>query len=162
MWNHIDWIVTPNIGDVARTGATWTGRIFTIVLCVDAHVVSCICFMHIGWLCRTRLVVFFWCFLSDCYRVVPYCTVMLWRLQHGEPGMHARHTSIIVARSSSSHLWMKLTSLWRCNNIFEMYDCARIVIHPLSCTPSLILSAQYQSRVHLNNVSAATHPMSHW
>ncbi len=66
-------------------------------------------------------------------------------------------SSIMVARSSSSHLCMKLASLWLCINIFEMYDCARIGIHPLSCIPSFILSTQYQSRVHHNIVNAATH-----
>ena len=84
----------------------------------------------------------------------PYCDVDAYNT-------HAGHTSNIVARSSSSHLRMILTSLRRCINIFEMYDCARIGIHPLSYTPSLILSAQYQSRVHHNIVNTATHLIGH-
>ena len=68
-----------------------------------------------------------------CRLFVPHCDVDAY-------STHAGRTSISVARSSSSHLWMKLTSLWRCINIFEMYACARIVIHLLSCALSHTIS----------------------
>ena len=78
-----------------------------------------------------------------------------------ENSTHAWHTSIKVARSSSSHLWMKLASLWFCINIFELYDCARIgipgtpnVIHPLShtiITLSILCTSKHCERTHTFN-----------
>ena len=47
-----------------------------------------------------------------------------------------RHTSIIVARCSCSHLFMKQASLFCCIHEFDVYDCTihRIGIQPLPCT----------------------------
>ena len=48
-------IITLNVGSVARTCATWARRNITPVMCVDAHVVSCISIVFIEWFCGTRL-----------------------------------------------------------------------------------------------------------
>ena len=55
MWNYVGVIITPNVGSVARTCATWAGRNITPVLCVDVHVVSRISSVFVDWLCGTRL-----------------------------------------------------------------------------------------------------------
>ena len=48
-------IITSYVDSVARTCATWAGRNITPVLCVDAHVCSCISIVFVDWLCGTRL-----------------------------------------------------------------------------------------------------------
>ena len=55
MWNYVGGIITPNVDSVARTCATWAGRNITTVMCVDAHVVSCISIVFVDWLCGARL-----------------------------------------------------------------------------------------------------------
>ena len=47
MWTYVDWIVTPNIGDVARTCATWTDRIIT-PCAVHGRAYG---FMHLPYVC---------------------------------------------------------------------------------------------------------------
>ena len=85
-----------------------------------------------------------------CRLFVPFCDVDAY-------STHAVHTSIMVARSASSHLRMKLTSLCSgfCINIFEMYDWASLgcnyVMHPLSHTTSTVpipCASQHCERCH--------------
>ena len=135
MWNYVGWIITPNADSVARTCATWPGRNITPLCCAWTRMwfhafPVCLLIGFVAHDLHNSVLVLV------CRLFVPHCEVDAY-------STHAGHASIMVAPWSSSHLRMKLTSLWLCINIFEMYDYARIRIHPLSCTPSLILSAQF-------------------
>ncbi len=96
MWNYVGGIITPNVDSVERTCVTWAGQNITPVLCVDAHVVSCISIVFVDGLCGTRLSVHN-SVVVVCRLFVPHCDVDAY-------STHAGHNSIMVARSSSSHL----------------------------------------------------------
>ena len=87
-------VITPNVGSEARICATWAGRNITPVMCVDAHVIPCISIAFVDWLCGARLA---YLIVVVCRLCLPYCDVDAY-------STHAGHTSIMRARSSSSHL----------------------------------------------------------